>query len=149
MRIARRLLAAAMCALAALAMCVGLAGTAWGEGETTSGNFGENNGTITVGNAVSGQTYSIYKMFDMSFNTTANAYSYKVAEGWAGFFETGDGVNYIAVNGEGYVTGTVGENFTDNSAWAEAFAKAALAWAKDSAHNIRVSGSKECGAEKK
>lgn len=84
-------------------------------------------GTITITNAVEGQTYTIYRMLDLeSYDTTANLYSYKVAEGWESFFaENGAGAAYVTIE-DGYVKWDKG---TDAETTA-AFAKAALGYAK-------------------
>lgn len=44
-------------------------------------------GTITINNATEGQTYSIYKVFDLE-SVSGDNYSYKVATGWKNFFTT-------------------------------------------------------------
>lgn len=69
-------------------------------------------GTITINNAISGQTYKIYKILelesyapnkDASGNDTG-LYSYKPAStAWKTFFET-DGAAYVNINENGYVT---------------------------------------------
>lgn len=64
-------------------------------------------GTITIDNAISGQTYKIYKMLDLeSYNKGVDPelYSYKPAnDQWKTFFETGDGKDYVTINKDGYV----------------------------------------------
>ena len=84
---------------------------------------GDKNDSITVNNAKTGETYSIYKMFDLSVDSEEDpaAYSYTINADWEAFFTgTGAGAQYITVNDEGYVTAV-----SD----AEALAKAAAAWA--------------------
>lgn len=45
-------------------------------------------GTITINNAVDGQTYTIYKLLDLeSYDKTKNNYSYKPANGWESFID--------------------------------------------------------------
>lgn len=86
-------------------------------------------GTITIDNAIPGQTYTIYKMFNLeSYNNDINAFSYKVADGWQGFVD-GAGSEYVEVNKDGYV---VWKNTAtgSNTPTTEAFAKAALAYAQ-------------------
>lgn len=83
----------------------------------------DKNDSITVTGAKPGETYDLYKLFDLSVNDESDptAYSYTVNADWAAFFaEGGDGYQYITVNEEGYVT-----EISD----AEALAKAAAAWA--------------------
>ena len=88
------------------------------------------NGTITIENPVDGETYSIYRMFDLeSFNTEAQAYSYKITDAWREFVTTGDGAKYFTVDEQGYVTMKEGVTVQDNSEEAAALAKEALAYA--------------------
>ena len=84
-------------------------------------------GTITV-NGVSDDTeYNVYRLLDLeSFNKDSGAYSYTVNSDWTGFFATADALNYMAINAEGYVTWTAGED----DATVAAFAKKAIAYAK-------------------
>ena len=100
--------------LLALVMILSLAIPAFAEGE---------NNTITINNAKSGETYAIYKMFDLESidNSTEPAtYTYKVNASWAAFFaEGGTGAQYITKNPAGAVTA-----ISD----AAALAKAAATW---------------------
>lgn len=48
--------------------------------------FAAETGTITINNAVEGQTYYVYKMADLG-SYSGSAYSYTPATGWQGFFE--------------------------------------------------------------
>ena len=89
------------------------------------------NGKIIVENPADGQTYAIYKLFDLeSYNTTTNAYSYTIdsSSDWYNFVTTGNGKNYINLTQFGettkyYVTWKDGAS-------AEQFAKEALEYAK-------------------
>ncbi|MGN0798849.1 MAG: SpaH/EbpB family LPXTG-anchored major pilin [Christensenellales bacterium] len=103
--------------LLALAMVLGLAATAFAEGET---------GSITINDAVVGQTYTIYQILDLeSYNASANAYSYKATTAWNTFINS-DAIKgtYVEVDAQGYVTWKDGAD-------AAAFAKAAQKYAKD------------------
>ena len=55
--------------LLALVMVCALATTAFAAGET---------GSITVDNPVAGQTYTAYKIFDVTYNSDKSAYSYTI-----------------------------------------------------------------------
>ena len=55
--------------LLALVMVLSLATTAFAADET---------GTITVDNPIAGQTYTAYKIFDVTYNTNKSAYSYTI-----------------------------------------------------------------------
>ena len=103
--------------LLALVMAFALATTAFAEGET---------GSITINDAVVGQTYTIYQILDLeSYNTTSNAYSYKATTAWNTFINSGAiKGTYVEVDGQGYVTWKTGAD-------AAAFAKAAQKYAKD------------------
>ena len=87
-------------------------------------------GSITINGASTANVYSIYKMLDLeSYDTTAGAYAYKINSAWAGFFKSenvGNGLEYMAVDADGYVTWIAAED-DDTKA---AFAKLALAYAK-------------------
>ena len=81
------------------------------------------NGSITIDNAVSGETYTIYRMFTLdSYDADSKTYSYTVESAWENFFQNGAGKDYITLT-NGHPTWTEGAD-------AAAFAKAALAWAK-------------------
>ena len=83
----------------------------------------DTNGSITIDNAVSGETYTIYRMFTLdSYDAASKTYSYTVESAWENFFKTGVGKDYITLT-NGHPTWTEGAD-------AAAFAKAALAWAK-------------------
>ena len=109
--------------LLALVMALSLITTAFAAGET---------GSITINNPVAGQTYDIYRMFDLeSYDSKTGAYSYKITNNWKEFVTTGEGSKYFTVNNQGYVTMKNGVNLDSNSEQAAALAKAALAYAKD------------------
>ena len=97
---------------------------AFAEGET---------GSITINDAVVGQTYTIYQILDLeSYNASANAYAYKATTAWSTFINS-DAIKgtYVAVDAQGYVTWKDGAD-------AAAFAKAAQKYAKD--NNIANQG---------
>lgn len=87
----------------------------------------ETRGSITINGISAGNTYSIYKLFDLeSYDTASGAYSYKVNIKWTGFFETDEAKEYITIDEQGYVTWKTSED-DDTVA---AFAKKALAYAE-------------------
>ena len=101
-------------------LTVGLTAFASGTGQDPQAS--SKNDSITIKNAKPGETYNLYKLFDLTVNDESNptAYSYTVNAAWADFFaEGGAGHDYITVNDAGYVT-----EISD----AEALAKAAAAW---------------------
>ena len=86
-------------------------------------------GSITIDGTVSGETYTIYRMFKLdSYNAESNTYSYTVESAWEGFFKTGAGGNYITLDGQNHPTWTAADE--NDSTTVAAFAKAALDWAK-------------------
>ena len=80
-------------------------------------------GSITINNAIEGQTYTIYKILDLE-SYDGNNYSYKAESGWDAFI-TGAGKSYLKTNENGYV------EFVGTEADMPAFAKSALQFAKD------------------
>ena len=80
-------------------------------------------GSITINNAIEGQTYTIYKILDLE-SYDGNNYSYKAESGWDTFI-TGAGKSYLKTIENGYV------EFVGTEADMPAFAKSALKFAKD------------------
>lgn len=103
--------------LLALVMVLSLSVTASAAGET---------GTITIDNAVAGQTYTIYEILKLeSYDAASEAYAYKATDAWSNFINSAaiKGV-YVNVDDQGYVT------WVENASPAD-FAKAAQKYAKD------------------
>lgn len=99
---------------AALALVLAMAVPAF----AATGNASmSNDGKITVQNAIKGDTYSIYRIFDLvSFknDSTGKAYSYKLSEKWTGFTSTS-----FTVNKNGYIEWKAEETETAAAAFAE------------------------------
>ncbi|MBR6548827.1 MAG: isopeptide-forming domain-containing fimbrial protein [Clostridia bacterium] len=86
----------------------------------------ENDGSITLIGIEDSVQYDVYKLLDLeSYNTTSNAYSYKVNSTWAGFFATSEALEYVEINAEGYVSW-----LKDSAADTVAFSELALAYAQ-------------------
>lgn len=102
--------------LLALVMTLALSVTALAAGE----------GSITVDNAVNGKTYTIYRIFDLnSHSEDYKAINYKVNTQWSAFFAEGaQGLNYVTIDGQGYVTWKENASAADFAAKAIEFAKA-------------------------
>lgn len=97
----------------ALVVVMGLAITAFAEegGETTT------KGSITITNALSGETYNAYQILYLeSYDATNNTYAYKANSAWEEWLKTQNA--YVSFNPQGYVTWNKGANVAD-------FAKAA------------------------
>lgn len=102
--------------------------------DTTTAVTGET-GTITINNAILGQTYKIYKILELeSYNPTTENYAYKVTAEWKSFIED-EGKDYLKkVDGTDYVN-WVGDS-SNNGEHVKTFAEKAIAYAKDVNNNI-------------
>lgn len=119
----------ALALVLALSMILALCVTAAFAADTTEGS-------ITINNAVVGQTYTIYEILYLeSYNKDAGAYAYKATADWSAFINS-DGIKgtYVNVDDQGYVTWV-------EKADAAAFAKLAQAYAAE--HNINNQGTEK------
>ena len=95
MKLSRKILSLVL----ALAMVMGLATTAFAEereGTTT-------NGSITITNALKGETYKAYQILYLeSYDAENNIYAYKANPAWKEWLETQE--EYVSVDAQGYVT---------------------------------------------
>ena len=123
-------------------MVLGMASVVSAEGTTTSGAYNNTTGTITIDNAIVGQTYTIYRILKLeSFSVTGTTgnYAYKAEDNWGDFIKntkTSDNENYLVEDASGYVTWNTKVN--DNDTCKKEFAKKALAYAKDTNNSIVV-----------
>lgn len=94
------------------------------------------NNSITINNAKVGETYNLYKLFDLSVDNEADprSYTYTVTTEWADFFKAaegeataGAGNKYITINQAGAVTEIKDANGTVTTD-AKDLAKAAENW---------------------
>ena len=120
--------------LLALAMTLALSVSALAASGTNN-----DNGKITINNAVVGQTYTIYQILKLeSYNTDSGAYSYKATDAWKSFVEGATVKNiYMSTDTQGYVTWV-------KDADVAAFAKLAQAYAVG--HKIANQGNKVAAA---
>ncbi len=102
----------------------------------TASAANEEKGSITIDNAIVGQTYTVYKILDLeSYDTAKNAYSYKAESAWEAFINgTAKESGYFNVDDQGYVSWVDGADVA-------AFAKLAKKYAAD--NNIANQGSEE------
>ena len=129
MKIIKKIAAIMLSVMMVLGMCsvVGAEGT--------SGTSATKDGKITIKNAVPKQTYTIYQILELesfSDKTAENPgnYAYKATTKWKGFVESTTGKKYLNTdNDSGYVTWV-------KNADPAAFAKAALAYAKEQTSSI-------------
>ena len=93
--------------------------------------FAETNapkGSITIDGTVSGETYTIYRMFKLdSYNAESKTCSYTVESAWENFFKTGAGKDYIDLT-NGHPTWNAAKSQDSDKA---EFAKLALKWATE------------------
>lgn len=80
--------------LLALAMIFAMSATAFAA---------ENSGSITVSNPIEGQTYTAYKIFDVTYNEDKTGYSYSISS-TSEWFETVNSYNGVTL--EKFITGT-------------------------------------------
>ena len=100
-------------------------------------------GTITINNAIPGQTYTIYKILDLeSYDEAKNLYSYKPAKGWESFIN--ENTDYFIKNEYDGISWKANEGETEAQAQkrASTLAKKALDYAKNPSHSITNSGTK-------
>lgn len=112
--------------------------------EGTTATTGEK-GTITINNAIPGQTYKIYKILELeSYNPTTKNYAYKVTTEWKSFVD-GDGSTYLTkVDGTDYVN-WVGDSTNDGTRVKE-FAEKAIAYVKQNSNTINPLKSQDAPA---
>ena len=112
--------------LLTLALVLGMAVTAFADSTVTTGS-------ITINNAVAGQNYTVYRIFDLSHDDTFEAITYTVNPAWEAFFAApataaAPGRNYVDIDAQGYVT------WKENADAAE-FAKKAQVYAATLSNN--------------
>lgn len=95
--------------------------------------FAETNaakGSIKIDHTVSGETYTIYRMFKLdSYNAESNTYSYTVEPAWKPFFQDGvAGSEYITLDRQNHPTWNAAKSQDSDKA---DFAKLALKWATE------------------
>lgn len=93
---------------------------------------GTNNddGTITIENATEGEEYSVYQILELeSYNTEAEAYSYKAANDWAHFLGSDAVQGKYMTQQNGYFSWVEGASVPD-------FAKLAIEYAKSEGSGI-------------
>ncbi len=97
------------------------------------------NGSITISNAIAGEDYTIYKMFDFTpvdGNAAQGRYSY-ASDAWKAFVETGAGKDYLKFDADNGsiewkgATVTEGEAVVADPVAVAALANAAVAYARD------------------
>lgn len=119
--------------LLVLALVLGLTATAFADGT----------GSITIGKAVAGREYTIYRILTLeSYDAAADTYAYQAADAAWSVFLNSKGIKdvYVNVDAQGYVT-WVKDKATEESA--AAFAKLAQAFAADPQNNVTSQGTEK------
>lgn len=131
MKTIKKALALCLAAILLLALCPAAFA------DTTSAT----NATITIADAKNGESYKIYRMFDvLSVDTSVDPaqISYKVTEAWANFFtEDAAGAEYITLT-DGYPTWKEGKSAADFAKAAKEYAARATVTATETATTDRV-----------
>lgn len=123
----------AMSVLVSLLMIFTFALPAFAAGTTAS---------ITISNAVQGETYKAYKLLDLeSYDASNDLYVYKATAAWKDFFKTGAGASYITVDSQDYAVWI--NTASKDDASLKALIDAALAYAADK--NIVPTATKTAG----
>lgn len=79
-------------------------------------------GSITISNAVVGQTYTIYKILDLErYDTAKEIYTYTIATGWSDFINSEDILRKYVTVDQGYVFGVKGASGADFAALAKKY----------------------------
>lgn len=86
-------------------------------------------GKITINNAVTGQTYKIYRILDLQYNGTANSFRYVKNDKWGAFVD--EQSSYLTVDANGVVTWKDGVSSEKDGAPIKALAIAAGQHVKD------------------
>ncbi len=120
--------------LLTIVMVFSLGVTAFAVENSEEGLEAQAGNSITVTNAKAGETYHLYKMFDLSLDSSKGAYTYILPENsaWESFV-TGTGATWLAYDAESRVV-TAKSTLTDSTV--NEFAQAALAYAKDEANGV-------------
>lgn len=117
-----------MAALLAVAMVCAMAIPAWADGGVTH-NSSSKDGKITINNAVTGQTYKIYRILDLQYNDTAKSFRYVKNDKWGAFVD--EQSSYLTVDANGVVTWKDGVSSEKDGAPIKALAIAAGQHVKD------------------
>ena len=107
-------------------MVLGMRSVVSAAGSTTgSGSYADNDGKITIDNAVSGQTYKLYRILQLE-SFSGDNYAYTVESEWNDFVTDSTTGGQYLTKADGYVTW----NGVKNDTRYKEFAKAALAYAQ-------------------
>ncbi len=127
----------------ALSLCVPVFADNTGTGGEATAPTTSTPGTITITNALKGETYNLYKLFDFTWDgDKAYSYTLPVDSSWETFFTTGAGSTYFTIDSTTRAvtpTDKLGTGKSDPSV--RAFADAAMAYLADTTNNIKADDS--------
>lgn len=126
-------------ALLAAALVLAMAVPAFAETNATKGS-------IKIDHTVSGETYTIYRMFKLdSYNAESNTYSYTVEPAWKPFFQDGvAGSEYITLDRQNHPTWNAAKSQDSDKA---DFAKLALKWATENKVSAAAASQTSTGSD--
>lgn len=98
----RKVFAYVLAVVMTLTMALGAIGSAWADAPADPN---PTKGSITISNPAAGETYSVYRVFDLTVNTETGAHAYTISEKWgAKDFATSETFAKYFVLNNGYVT---------------------------------------------
>lgn len=105
MKLMKRILAIVCTFVMIISMATGVNAVDDAASSTTATAGTTEKGSITLQNAVVGDTYKVYKVLSLeSYDKANNAYSYKkTGDKWDEFVTTGKGANFFDTNSDKYV----------------------------------------------
>lgn len=124
-----------MAALLAVAMVCAMAIPAFAtDGDATAAAASTGEGKITINNAITGQTYTIYRILNLEYHKDTNSYRYTANEAWEDFVRSQTGDLKLDEN-TGAVT-WINSNPKNNDTAIQKFANSAGTYAKD--HSVQA-----------
>lgn len=124
-----------MAALLAVAMVCAMAIPAFAtDGDATAAAASTGEGKITINNAITGQTYTIYRILDLEYHADTNSYRYTANEAWRTFVrsQTGD----LKLDEETGAVTWINSNPKNNDTAIQKFANSAGTYAMD--HSVQA-----------
>ena len=123
-----------LAALLAVAMVCAMAIPAFATDGDATAVAATGTGSITIENAVYGQTYKIYRILDLEYHQDTNAYRYTANEAWRAFIinQTGD----LKLDEKTGAVTWINNNLENNGTAIQKFANDAGTYAKFPANNV-------------
>lgn len=104
---------------------------------------GQTGNSLTVTEAVKGETYNIYKLLDLKVSKAAttdseSGYSYTINDDWKDFWTKGAGKDYVTLTVGANETYVTWKNDMKTAEKMETFGKAAAVWAKGKGLEVKT-----------